>query len=67
MADQELRDVVRDLIEVLHDQSKQIETLAIHIQQVAGRLPDQQQLSVVTSELSELRLRIKKLNPQKNA
>ncbi len=65
MADLELRNVVNDLIGVLHDQAKQIEAMAVHLEQVAGRLPDHEHLSIATSELSELRLRMKKLSQAK--
>ncbi len=59
----ELRTIVEDLIQVSHLQAKELEKLVEHVQQVAGRLGDSHQFSVVASELSELLVRIKKLAP----
>ena len=57
---EELRAIVEDLIQVAHLQAKELERLVDHVQQVAGRLGDSHQFSVVASELSELLVRIKK-------
>jgi len=64
MTDHELRSVVQDLIGVLQDQAKQIESLVAHIERVTAR-PEQRQFSVVVSELSELQHRVKALLPEK--
>jgi hypothetical protein len=62
MADgEQLRQIVEDLIEVMHLQAKELEKLVEHVEQVAGHLGYQHQLPVVASELSELHVRIKKL------
>jgi hypothetical protein len=61
MSDHELRSVVCDLIIVLHEQAKQLESLVSHIQGMTSHLPEQKQFSVVASELSELQHRIKLL------
>lgn len=56
-----LRRVVEDLIDIMHVQTKDLEKLVLRVEQLAGRLDWQNQLSVVASELSELHVRIKKL------
>lgn len=61
MADDEsLRKIVADLIAVLHFQAKELEELVVGIEQVAGHLPGENQLSLIVSELSELKRRIQK-------
>lgn len=56
-----LRKVIEEFIGVMHLQTKELEKLLAHVEQVTGRLPDGGQLSVVASELSELHQRVKKL------
>ena len=53
-----LHRIVEDLVDVLQFQAKELETLADQIQQVAGRLPESNKLSLVRSQLSELKSRI---------
>jgi hypothetical protein len=53
--------IVEDLIAVMHLEARELEQLVAHVEQVTTRLPEASQLSVVTSELSELQHRIKKL------
>jgi hypothetical protein len=63
MADCEpLRKVVEDLIEVMRLQTKELEKLVERVEQIAGHLAYQPQFSVVSSELSELRVRVQKLS-----
>lgn len=59
--DEELRLVVEELIRVMHEQARELETLVDHLAQSAGRLPDRGDLSVVRSELAALHVRAKKL------
>ncbi len=62
MANEEsLSEIVEDLIGVMQIQTKELEKLVARIQQVAGHLDLRDQLSVVSSELSELHVRIRKL------
>jgi hypothetical protein len=61
MEDKELRQVVNELIGVLHQQAKELELLVAHVEQVTRRLADDHQFGVVASELSELHHRMKKL------
>jgi hypothetical protein len=61
MADKELRQVVNELIAVLHEQAKELELLVAHVEQVTRRLPKDHEFSVIASELSELHYRSKKL------
>jgi len=62
MAEEEsLREIVADLIAVLHLQAKELEKLVVQIEQVTNRLPGENRLSLVVSELSELKTRIQKL------
>jgi len=62
MAKEELlREIVADLIAVLHLQAKELEKLVVQIEQVTDRLPGENRLSLVVSELSELKTRIQKL------
>jgi hypothetical protein len=53
-----LRKIVEDLISVMHLQAKELEDLVVRIEQVAGRLPGENRLSVIVSELSELKRRM---------
>ena len=59
--DEELRVVVEGLIRVMHEQSRELETLVDHLAQAVGRVPDQGDLSVIRSELAALHVRAKKL------
>jgi gamma-glutamyl phosphate reductase len=62
MADREqLRQILEDLVDVLHLQAKELEKLVERVEQVAGRLDPEPRFSTVVSELSELHLRVKKL------
>jgi len=62
MAEEEsLREIVADLIAVLQLQAKELEKLVVQIEQVTDRLPGENRLSLVVSELSELKTRIQKL------
>jgi hypothetical protein len=58
---QELRAIVADMIDILHVQSKELEKLIAHIEQVTTHLPEGSQIALVASELSALHHRIKKL------
>jgi hypothetical protein len=58
---EQLRQIVADLIEVMHLEAKELEKLIEHVEQAAGHLGYQHQFSVVASELSELHVRINKL------
>jgi hypothetical protein len=59
MADDErLRKVVEDLIDVMHLQAKELEQLVVQVEQIAERLPGENRLSLVVSELSELKRRV---------
>jgi hypothetical protein len=57
----ELSQIVADLIEVMHLQSKEIEKLVSHVEQVTGHLSYRHQFSLVASELSDLHQRIQNL------
>ncbi|MGZ3357110.1 MAG: hypothetical protein ACXVBO_19930, partial [Isosphaeraceae bacterium] len=59
--EESLREIVADLIAVLHLQAKELEKLVVQIEQVTDRLPGENRLSLVVSELSELKTRIQKL------
>ncbi len=57
----ELAAVLDELIEIMHLQTRQVEKLMSHVQQVIGRLPEDNQISAIHSGLSGLHARIKKL------
>ncbi len=59
--EESLREIVTDLIAILHLQAKELEKLVVQIEQVTDRLPGENRLSLVVSELSELKTRIQKL------
>lgn len=62
MADNDsLRKIVADLIAAMYLQAKELEKLVVQIEQVTDRLPGENRLSLVVSELSELKTRIQKL------
>lgn len=54
--------IVEDLIDVMHLQAKELEKLVVQVEQIAGRLPADNQLSLIVSELSELKRRIQGLD-----
>ena len=56
-----LRRVVEDLIEVMHLQVKELETLLVDIEQSIGHLSFEPQFSVVASQLAELHHRVQHL------
>jgi len=56
--DLRLHMIVEDLVDVMHLQAKELEKLVVQIEQVAGRLPGENRLSLIVSELSELKRRI---------
>ncbi len=58
VSNERLAEIVESLIEVLHLEAKEIEKLVTRVEQVAGRLPGENQFSLVVSELSELKRRI---------
>jgi hypothetical protein len=58
VAGEQLCKIVEDLIDVMHLQAKQLENLVVHVEQIAGRVPGDNQLSLIVSELSELKRRI---------
>ncbi len=62
MSDHEpLHRLVEDLIDVMQLQAKELEKLVVHIEQAVGRLPEESQLAVIASELSELKQRAQRL------
>jgi len=56
--DERLHKIVEDLVDVMHLQAKELEKLVVQVEQVAGRLPGENRLSLIVSELSELKRRI---------
>jgi hypothetical protein len=57
-----LRQIIADLIDVMHLQAKELEKMITHVEQVTGyHLGYQDRFSLVASELSELHSRVKKL------
>ncbi len=62
MSDHEpLHRLVEDLIDVMQLQAKELEKLVVHIEQAVGRLPEESQLAVIASDLSELKQRAQRL------
>ena len=59
--DEELRMVVEELIQTMHEQTRQLEKLVEHLGPVAGRLPEGTNLSLLGSQLTALHVRAKKL------
>jgi hypothetical protein len=62
----ELTSVVEELIEILHLQSKELEKLITHIEQVTTRLSYANEIPAVSSGLSKLHLQIKDLMQRQN-
>lgn len=60
--DESLVRIVHDLIEVMHLQARELEKLVVQVEQIAGRLSEEARLSVIVSELAELKLRIQALD-----
>lgn len=57
----ELVAIVNDLVEAMHLQTKELEKLVAHIEQVTTHLPYQHRFSLIASELSAIHQRVKKL------
>jgi len=55
VSDERLRKIVEELIDVMHLQAKELEKLVVQVEQIAGRLPGDNQLSLIVSELSALK------------
>ena len=58
---EQLEEIVKDLIEVLQLQARELEKLIAHVEQVTARLPETNELSVVRSELAALQVRMQNL------
>ena len=58
---EELAAITEELVEVLHLQSRELEKLIAHVEQVTVHLPEESEMSVIRSSLSGLHLRLKKL------
>lgn len=60
MVDHErLCEIVEALIDVMQLQAKALEQLVLQVEQIAGRLPQENQFSPIVSELSELKRSIR--------
>jgi hypothetical protein len=57
----DILDALRDLIDAMHTQARELERLTAHVKQQTVALPYTSHLSVVASELSELQVRTKAL------
>jgi hypothetical protein len=57
----QLAALVEELIAVLQLQTRELEKVITHVEQVTTHLPEANQLSVVQSELTALHVRIKRL------
>lgn len=57
----ELQVIVQELIETLHDQSKELDRFALQVEQQTDLRDFPKDLAVATSKLGELRYRIRKL------
>ncbi|HUY90487.1 MAG TPA: YbaK/EbsC family protein [Pirellulales bacterium] len=54
-----LHEFLDDLLEVLHDQAKEIERLTAHVERHTDRLLESSQMPVLVSEISDLRARLR--------
>ena len=54
-----LHEFLEDLLEVLHDQAKEIERLTAHVERHTDRLLEISQMPVLVSEISDLRARLR--------
>jgi len=57
----EIREVLEELIAVLHTQAEEMNRLTEHVEKHAGRLPQPNQLTVVASDLAKLHRRVREL------
>jgi hypothetical protein len=58
---EQLRAIVEELIDVVHDQTRELEKLIGYVERLTGHLGYENQFSVISSRLSDLHLRAKKL------
>lgn len=54
----QLHEFLADLVEVLHDQAKEIERLTAHVERNSGRLLEESEMPVLVSQLSDLAARL---------
>jgi Ala-tRNA(Pro) deacylase len=58
-----LHEFLEDLLEILHDQAKEIERLTSHVERHTDRLLEISQMPVLVSEISDLRARLRTESP----
>lgn len=59
-----LATIIEDLIVALQVQARQLEKLITEVEQVTVHMPEKREMAVIQSSLSELHLRIKKLQTE---
>lgn len=59
MAPNELQEIVRELIDLMRLETREVEKLVVHLEQFAGKLPEEHQFSSLTAQLTALRTRLK--------
>lgn len=60
---EQLHEFLDDLLELLHDQAKEIERLTAHVERHTDRLLEASQMPVLVSEISDLRARLRMESP----
>lgn len=58
---EQLHKIVEDLVAVMHAQARELEKLVEHIERSTGHLGYQPQFSIIASELSDLQVRVRKV------
>jgi hypothetical protein len=53
-----LKGIVQELIELMRAEARELEKLVIHVEQVAGKLPDEPQFAALASQLTALKARM---------
>lgn len=55
----DLQDVVRELIDLMRAEARELEKLVVHVEQFAGKLPEEHQFASLASQLTALKARLK--------
>lgn len=53
-----LKGIVQELIELMRAEARELEKLVIHVEQIAGKLPDEPQFAALASQLTALKARL---------
>lgn len=57
-ANHNLQGIVKELVDLMRAEARELEKLVIHLEQVAGKLPEEPQFAALASQLTALKARL---------